>query len=199
MKMSEICDIRGRIGFRGYTRKDIVEVNNGAISLSPSNIVNGCISFENSTYISWSKYEESPEIKAEVSDIVFTKTASVGKTALIRYLPQKTTINPQLVLLKNIKCNPAYLSYLLKTSEFQTAIKMKMGIGSVPNISQKAIGGICVPIPPLAEQERIASILDRFERLTTDLQAGLPAEIKARQQQYEYYRDRLLTFKRKTA
>lgn len=56
-----------------------------------------------------------------------------------------------------------------------------------------------IPIPPLAEQERIAAILDRFERLTTDLQAGLPAEIKARQQQYEYYRDRLLTFKRKTA
>ena len=56
-----------------------------------------------------------------------------------------------------------------------------------------------IPIIPIAEQERIASILDRFERLTTDLQAGLPAEIKARKQQYEYYRDRLLTFKRKTA
>ena len=47
------------------------------------------------------------------------------------------------------------------------------------------------------EQERIVEILDKFEKLTTDLANGLPAEIKARQQQYEYYRDKLLTFPRK--
>lgn len=71
--------------------------------------------------------------------------------------------------------------------------------GGQPLITASGIKKLSIPIPPLAEQERIAAILDRFERLTTDLQAGLPAEIKARQQQYEYYRDRLLTFKRKTA
>ena len=54
-----------------------------------------------------------------------------------------------------------------------------------------------IPIPPLAEQNRIVSILDRFEALTTDLTSGLSAEIKARQQQYEYYRDTLLSFPRK--
>ena len=63
-------------------------------------------------------------------------------------------------------------------------------------ISPDQISKIEIPIPPLAEQERIVSILDRFEALTTDLTSGLPAEIKARQQQYEYYRDQLLTFKR---
>ena len=56
-------------------------------------------------------------------------------------------------------------------------------------------GSILVPFPPLAEQERIVSILDRFEALTT----GLPAEIKACQQQYEYYRDTLLSFPRKAS
>ena len=60
-------------------------------------------------------------------------------------------------------------------------------------------GSILVPFPPLAEQERIVSILDRFEALTTDLTAGLPAGIKARQQQYEYYRDTLLSFPRKAS
>lgn len=195
MKMSELCEIRGRIGFRGYTRRDIVDAHKGAISLSPSNIINGCISYKHSTYISWSKYEESPEIYAEVGDIVFAKTASVGKTAIIKQLPEKATINPQLVLLKNIKCNASYLSYLLKATEFQTTVRMKMGIGSVPNISQKAIGEILVPIPPLAEQERIVGILDRFETLANDIAQGLPAEIDARRQQYEYYRDKLLSFK----
>ena len=51
----------------------------------------------------------------------------------------------------------------------------------------------------MAEQKRIASILDRFDRLTNDLTSGLPAEIEKRRQQYKYYRDKLLTFKRKGA
>lgn len=71
------------------------------------------------------------------------------------------------------------------------------GGGAQPNLSStQLMSNIIIPIPPLPEQERIVSILDRFEALTTDLTAGLPAEIKARQQQYEYYRDQLLTFKR---
>jgi len=52
-----------------------------------------------------------------------------------------------------------------------------------------------VPVPPMEEQERIVAILDKFDALVNDLSSGLPAEIKARRQQYEYYRDKLLTFK----
>ena len=57
------------------------------------------------------------------------------------------------------------------------------------------IKSIVVPVPPLAEQERIVAILDKFDALVNDLSSGLPAEIKARRQQYEHYRDRLLSFK----
>ena len=57
---------------------------------------------------------------------------------------------------------------------------------------------IKVPIPPLEEQCRIVSILDRFDALCNDLTSGLPAEIEARKKQYEYYRDKLLSFKVKT-
>ncbi len=53
-----------------------------------------------------------------------------------------------------------------------------------------------MPIPSLTEQKRIAGILDRFDRLTNDLSCGLPAEMEKRRQQYEYYRDKLLSFKR---
>ena len=54
---------------------------------------------------------------------------------------------------------------------------------------------IVLPIPPLEEQKRIVEILDRFDKLCNDLTEGLPAEIEARKKQYEYYRDKLLTFK----
>ena len=53
-----------------------------------------------------------------------------------------------------------------------------------------------VPVPPLAEQQRIVDILDRFDKLCNDITTGLPAEIEARQKQYEYYRDQLLSFPR---
>ena len=199
MKLGDICSIKGRIGFRGYTRKDIVPSGAGAISLSPSNIVNGNMRYEGSTYISWAKYEESPEIMVNVGDIVFTKTASVGKTAIIDLLPEKATINPQLVLIKDIKCNNKFLSYVLKSSEFQTKVKQKAGTGSVPNISQKTLSDFLIPIPSIEEQQNIVSILDRLERLSNELQENLPYEISARRQQYEYYREKLLTFKRKAA
>ena len=70
---------------------------------------------------------------------------------------------------------------------------------SIPRLSPSVIKDLEIPVPSLAEQQRIVDILDRFDSLTTDLTAGLPAEIEKRKLQYEYYRDKLLTFKRKEA
>ena len=66
--------------------------------------------------------------------------------------------------------------------------------GSVIHLSAKVINNILIPLPPLSEQERIVSILDRFDKLCHDIREGLPAEIDLRQKQYEHYRDKLLTF-----
>ena len=90
--------------------------------------------------------------------------------------------------------NTKFLFYITSVIDFSGKNK-----GSVPNINAEFVKRILIPIPPLSEQERIVSILDRFEAMTTDLTAGLPAEIKARQQQYEYYRDKLLSFPRKAS
>lgn len=81
----------------------------------------------------------------------------------------------------------------------QYEVLKAMGEGSQHNINAKKVKDFEIPIPSLEEQHRIVSILDRFESLTTSLQSGLPAEIAARRQQYEHYRDKLLTFKRKGA
>ena len=73
------------------------------------------------------------------------------------------------------------------------------GQGSQSNINKKIIEEYPIPIPPLEVQAKIVSILDRFDALCHDLTQGLPAEIAARKKQYEYYRDKLLTFPRKGA
>lgn len=69
-----------------------------------------------------------------------------------------------------------------------------LGEGSQSNINAKKVRLYPISLPPLEEQQRIVSILDRFDKLTNDLSSGLPAEIEARRKQYEYYRDRLLSF-----
>ncbi len=193
-ELGEVCEIKGRIGFRGYTRNDQVQKGEGAISLSPANIVKEQINYDDCTYITWEKYYESPEIMVENNDIIFCKTASVGKTTLIKELPNKATINPQLVLLKKIKCNASYLSYLLKEQTFQNKVKKIMGLGSIPTISQKDFSKLTIPVPPLPVQEEIVRVLDAF----TALEAELEAELEARKRQYEYYRNKLLTFDKNT-
>ena len=90
-----------------------------------------------------------------------------------------------------------YLYYLMKGREKELN-SMKRGAG-VPHISGAALSKVLFPVPDLHEQERIVSILDHFDTICNDLTNGLPAEIEARKKQYEYYRDKLLTFKEKTA
>ena len=187
-KLGEVCEIKGRIGFRGYTRDDQVEKGEGAISLSPGNIIDGTLNYNSCTYITWNKYEESPEIMVSQGDIILCKTASVGKVARVHHLPEKATINPQLVLIKNIKANPQFLFYVLDDNPFQNTIKGLAGVGSVPNVSQAKLSSILIPLPSLSEQERIVGILDTF---TSSIE-NLKAQISLRRKQYEHYRDKLL-------
>ena len=86
-----------------------------------------------------------------------------------------------------------YLYYVLKNKETELN-SMKRGAG-VPHVSGERLGEINLPVPPIEEQKHVVSILDRFDAICNDLTSGLPAEIEARQKQYEYYRDKLLTFK----
>ena len=198
VKLGSIAEIKGRIGFRGYTRKDQRPKGEGAISLSPGNIVNNNMIYLDNTYISWEKYEESPEIMINEGDVIFCKTGStLGKVAIIENLLQKTTINPQLVVFKNIKCNNRFLKYVIAGKRFQDNVNKLKGVGTVPNITQEKLGSIEFPLPPIDTQKRIVDLLDNFERYTNDLQKGLPAEIEKRKKQYAYYRDELLKFERK--
>lgn len=76
----------------------------------------------------------------------------------------------------------------------QDFIRSNVRKASIPRLSRKVIENLQMPLVSLEEQERIVAILDRFDTLVNDITTGLPAEIKARHKQYEYYRDKLLTF-----
>lgn len=95
--------------------------------------------------------------------------------------------------------SPRYISHFLRTPNYHLQMKKYVKNGKISSLPASGLAEALIPLPSLEEQERIASILDRFDSLTNDLTSGLPAEIEKRRQQYEYYRDKLLTFKRKEA
>ena len=90
-----------------------------------------------------------------------------------------------------------YLYYYLQTKEPYLMSRVRRA--GIPTLDGKVLEDLLIPTPTLEEQQKIVDILDRFDALTTDLTAGLPAEIEKRRQQYEFYRDKLLTFNRKEA
>ena len=91
--------------------------------------------------------------------------------------------------------NTKFLTYLLQTADFQRYKERFAHGAKVIRVKQDKILGYKIPLPSLHEQERIVSILDKFDSLVNDISIGLPAELLARRQQYEYYRGKLLTFK----
>jgi type I restriction enzyme S subunit len=92
--------------------------------------------------------------------------------------------------------NPKYVSYFFQTEQFQSQKRQYITGTKVRRVNADNLAKILIPIPPIEEQERIVDILDKFDTLTNSISEGLPYEIELRKKQYEYYRDKLLTFKR---
>ena len=159
-KLKMLSEIKGRIGFRGYTNDDLVECGEGAITLSPSNIKNGKMDYSYCSYLSWFKYEESPEIKVQNGHILFVKTgSSYGKTAFVENLPMEATINPQFSLIKPISVNPVFLNYAISSTYFSLQVEKGVIGSTIPTISQNTIKNFIVLLPPIEEQHKIVDSL----------------------------------------
>ena len=89
---------------------------------------------------------------------------------------------------------PQYVSHYLRTNYYHKQIVKHVSEGKICSISAKGLGNAIIPIPSYEEQVRIATLLNKFDELVSDLVQGLPAEIAAVKEQYEYYRNKLLSF-----
>lgn len=162
-KLEQYVDIFGRIGFRGYTTNDIVNEGEGAISYSPSNIIDYSVIDNNNTYISWSKYDESPEIQIKTGDVLYVKTgSSYGKAGIVNKLSNKATINPQLVVLKPKKNTDSRLiNYFLNSSVGKEQSELIVGGSTIPTITQESIKKMIFPKMSFEEQQKIVDFLDK--------------------------------------
>lgn len=155
-RIKYIANIYGRIGFRGYNASDLVDEGDGAITLSPSNMKDNKMQYSKRTYLSWNKYYESPEIMINNGDVLFVKTGSTyGKSCLVENLPMEATINPQLIVFKEFKCNNRFLSLVLQTESIKYQVELSVIGGTIPTISQEKILNYIMPLPSEKEQNKI--------------------------------------------
>lgn len=159
--VKSLAVLAGRIGFRGYSTSDLVNEGEGAVTLSPSNIGDGELKWDKCTFISWEKFNESPEIIVEPHDVVIVKTGSTfGKVGFFRSdeVPA-VTINPQLLLLKRAQCEPEFLFHSLNVPHVQALIKVNNTGGTIPTMTQEFVGNLDIPVPPKGEQDSILQLL----------------------------------------
>lgn len=168
--LGKLACINGRIGFRGYTVKDLVRKGEGAIAIGGKHISKNFLDLSDAEYISWKKYYESPEIMVKQGDIVLAQRGTLGKSALIKSDIGPATINPSLVLINKIKCNNLYLIYNMQSSSVTDYILQINSQTSIPMISQKQIEGIKIAIAKLdCEQAAIATALSDVDSLISAL------------------------------
>ena len=131
---------------------------------------------------------------------VITSGDGVGVGKIFHYIEGKYALHQRAyrIHVDDERLLPKFLFYYMKSTFYRYITKNAVQ-SSVTSIRRPMLDKYPIPIPPLETQAKIVSILDRFDTLTSDLTQGLPAEIAARKKQYEYYRDKLLTFRQKGA
>ncbi len=166
------------------------------IALRGLNVKNGRLNLEDVKYIDESDLSKLSRSKLHVGDMLFTYVGTIGQVALVDE-EDRYYLAPNVAL---IRCDtsiivPEYMRYYFQSGQFwDKQITRLLQSSSMKNIPMEKIRKFEIAIPPIEIQQRIVHVLDNFDAICSDLNIGLPAEITARQKQYEYYRDKLLNF-----
>lgn len=138
-------------------------------------------------------YEFLSKTKLYGGEIIMSNIGSIGSLFKCPKLKYKMNLAPNTIMVKTPN-NDFYYHYF-QSKKFQSDLIKITSKSAMPKFNKTDLKKILIPIPPLAEQERIVAILDKFDALVNDISVGLPAELKARRKQYEYWRNKLLDFK----
>ena len=155
----------------------------------------GCLRSDDVKYVS--DNEQSKKYLLHKGDILMARTgATFGKT--LYFNDDNPAVYASFLIkiaLDNSVILNRYYWHFAQSSFYWDQAKRFVSTGGQQQFNTNAVSRVIIPVPPIKEQERIITVLDRFDALCNDLTSGLPAEIEARRKQYEYYRDKLLTFK----
>lgn len=192
LKMGEFGEfIRGN----GMQKKDFVESGFPAIHYGQIYTKYGLTADKTFTFVT---DELASKLRqADKNDLLIATTSENDEDVCkpLAWMGGKTAISGDMMIFRHSE-NVKYLAYYFQTAMFQADKKRKITGTKVRRVSSADLSNLTVPIPPLTEQKRIVEILDKFDKLTSDLTDGLPHEIELHQKQYEYWREQLLSFKK---
>lgn len=161
VNLLKVIYLRARLGWRGLKAEEYVD--EGYPFLSAFNIVNNQLVWENLNFINQLRYDESPEIKLSLHDILIVKDgAGIGKCARVENMPLgESTVNSSLgVITVSETLYYSYLYYFFLSTPFQdNVLFLKNGMG-VPHLTQENLKSVRIPLPPVDEQKTIANFLD---------------------------------------
>ncbi len=134
--------------------------------------------------------------KAKYGDLIIATTSENDDDLCkaVAWLGQNEVVVSSDACFYRHNLNPKYVAYFFQSEHFQTQKRPFITGTKVRRLNADNLAKIQIPIPPMKDQERIVSILDKFDTLTNSISEGLPKEIELRKKQYEYYRDMLLNF-----
>lgn len=157
--LTDVAEIRGRVGWKGYTVDDLVE--EGPWVLGANDITsNNKIILDKAKHITRFKYEESPEIQLKKGDILVVKVGStIGKVGIIDWDIQEGTINPNCVIVRPTKINPYYLYYWLSTPQSKYFLMNNSNASAQAAINQENLKKLPVYLVDIKLQEKIVSVL----------------------------------------
>lgn len=192
VELGEVCTfVRGPFG--GALKKEIFKPHGYAV-YEQQHAIYRTLDFR--YFIDKKKFDELKRFSIKPGDMIVSCSGTIGKTFIIPEDALEGVINQALLkLTPHDELNVFYLQYFFENtiSKELNGVARGGAIKNVPSVSD--LKAIKIPVPSLDVQERLVQVLDNFDAICSDLNIGLPAEIEARQKQYEYYRDKLLTFK----
>lgn len=196
--ITDIALVKARVGWQRLTRAEYLQKGEYCLITGTDFTKGGYIDFDNCVYVTKERFEMDENIIVHKNDVLITKDGTLGKVAFIEEEPQKpTTLNSGVFRIKitDDEVLPKYMYYFFTSKYFTDFIDGVKTGSTIPHLTQQGLVTLDIPIPTIEEQSCIVNILDRFNELCNSISSGLPSEIEARRKQYEYYRDKLLTFK----
>lgn len=184
-----------RNGFVGTIKSFFTNETDGIRYLEGTNIHDGVISDNEVLYVTKEFHKKHIKNQLKADDILMVQSGHIGECAVVGKKYEGSNCHALIIMSNGGKCLSKYYVYYFHTIKGFKSLTPAITGGTIKHVLAGKVGKIKVPVPPLEQQQRIVDILDRFDALCNDISSGLPAEIEMRQKQYEYYRDKLLTFK----
>ena len=191
VRLLPLNDVCAKVSSGGTPKRNVPGYFGGSIPWLRTQDVNFNEIFETSATITELGLKNSSASWVKENSIVIAMYGATAAKAAVAKIPLTTNQACCNLEINSAVANYRYVFHVVSNNYEQLK---SLGRGSQSNINASIIKQYEIPVPPLAEQERIVAILDKFDALVNDLSSGLPAEIAARRKQYEYYRDQLLTF-----